>query len=161
MKSLRVTPLRAGHIDFDWPLVTATLVKFAKNMTMKRLRHLWNNAWDHLKHPLGSCLSWHIEYERKEMLHFGSLALHPDESYPEHVDILSIAFQGNSRIETKALEAVRKIKPKTVYIHHFDDAFPPITFPVPTAPFVGMMRMYHPEIAVIVPRYHEPYSICK
>ena len=161
IEKLRITAYHAEHIDFDLPIIVQTLNHAIRQLWLSRKqRKLFvEGLRDHRKCPLGDCVGWYIEAEGKSVLHFGSLAIDSKENYPTDIDVLSIPFQGNSRIEQKALEIVKALNPKTVFVHHFDDAFPPISQYVPTEPFVEMMAEIHPDIPVTIPEYRKVYEI--
>jgi hypothetical protein len=84
-------------------------------------------------------------------LHLGSLNLAEKEIYPQGVDILALPYQGRSDLETYALSIVAKIQQKTIYLHHFDDSFPPLTGTIKTGTFRQKLAGYFPEIKLIVP----------
>jgi L-ascorbate metabolism protein UlaG (beta-lactamase superfamily) len=104
-------------------------------------------------------VGWLIEHEGLRLFHMGSLALHPEETYPKGMDVLSLPLQGHTRIHEMAVEMVEELAPKKVFVQHFDDGFPPVSQQVPTGPFVEIMNRKHPEIEVMVPDYGEPIKI--
>ena len=89
----------------------------------------------------------------------GSLNLADGEDYPQGLDILALPFQGRSDLETYALSFIEKIRPKTIYLHHFDDAFPPVSSSVATGIFIRNVEKDFPDIKVIVPKRGEVINI--
>ena len=150
--SLRATMYRALHIPFDKPLVIKTLFR-SMLAPLKFRRLLKQNS------PMGSCVGWLIEQDGFKLFHLGSLALHPDETYPNGMDVLSLPLQGHTRINAMAVELIEELRPKKVFVQHFDDGFPPISQQIPTEPFVELMKKKHPEIEVMIPDYGEPIMI--
>lgn len=78
---------------------------------------------------------------------------------PKKVDILIWPFQGRTNMTKYSLPIIEKIKPKTIILDHFDNAFPPITGKVNTEKFVKVMTQKYPEIKIIVPEYKEKIII--
>ncbi len=149
--SVKATMYPSRHIRFDVPLVFTTLLRAL--MSPKRLFTILR-----LNQPMGRCVGWLIEVNGLRMFHLGSLGLEDEGNYPTGIDIFSLPLQGHSRIYDKALEMIDRLKPKGVFIHHFDDGFPPISQQIPTAPFVALLAETHPELRVIVPEYGKTYK---
>ncbi len=150
--SLNVTMLRGRHIRFDGKLIMKTL--FRSLFSPVRLYRIGKAPF-----PEGRTVTWVIEGAGVRFLHLGSLGLDPGEEYPEGADILSLPLQGHSRIHEMAFEIIEKIKPQKVFLHHFDDAFPPISSTIDPLPLVRMLDRNHPEIDVMVPEYGVPVKI--
>lgn len=137
------------HINFDRKLILRTFF----NLRLLRyfgifIRILKTNS----KFPEGQTLVYVIEADGKKIMHLGSLNLADGEDYPRGLDILALPFQGRSDLETYALSFVEKIRPKTIYLHHFDDAFPPVSSSVETAIFIRNVEKDFPDIKFIVPK---------
>ncbi len=149
--SIKATMYPSRHIRFDAPLVFKTLLRAV--MSPKRLFKIIR-----LNQPMGRCVGWLIEENGLRMFHLGSLGLEDDYDYPTGIDVFSLPLQGHSRIYDKAVEMIDRLKPRGVFIHHFDDAFPPISQQIPTAPFVALLERTYPELRVIVPEYGKSYK---
>lgn len=152
----KVTVFKGRHIKFDGRLIIKTLfnrrvLTYAKNLRviLKESRH----------YPEGEVLVYALEVEGKKILHMGSLNLDDGESYPERVDLLTLPFQGRSDIGEYAMQFVRRLNPQTLYLHHFDDTFPPVSSPVKTEEFVTAAVKSFPGIKVFVPKYGEPLAL--
>jgi L-ascorbate metabolism protein UlaG (beta-lactamase superfamily) len=144
------------HINFDSKLILRTFF----NLRLLRyfasfIRILKINS----KFPEGQTLIYAIEADGKKIMHMGSLNLADGEVYPLDPDILALPFQGRSDLETYALSFVEKIRPKTIYLHHFDDAFPPVSNSVETGIFIRNVEKDFPDIKVIVPKRGEVINI--
>ncbi|MCR4951559.1 MAG: hypothetical protein K6A40_09585, partial [Solobacterium sp.] len=63
-----------------------------------------------------------------------------DEDYPEGADLLILPFQGRSDIDSFGEQIIRRLKPKTVLLDHYDDAFPPMSGTVETASFEALLK---------------------
>ncbi|MFC1883150.1 MBL fold metallo-hydrolase [Thermodesulfobacteriota bacterium] len=149
---LKATMYRTRHIQFDKPLVIKTLLRsFFSPIKFRQISK--QNT------PMGRCVGWLIEQGGFRLFHIGSLTLHPEESYPKGMDVLSLPLQGHTLINDMAVEVIEKLSPKRVFIQHFDDGFPPISQQIPTEPFVELMNQKHPEIDVIVPDYGKPIEV--
>ena len=89
----------------------------------------------------------------------GSLNLDSSEEYPAGMDLLTLPFQGRSDLNSYVLKFIERLKPKALYLHHFDDAFPPVSSPVDTAPFVKKVAREYPGLPVIVPAFKEAVEV--
>ena len=144
------------HINFDSKLILRTFF----NLGLLRyfasfIRILKINS----KFPESQTLIYVIEADSKKIMHMGSLNLADGKVYPQDPDILALPFQGRSDLETYALSFVEKIRPKTIYLHHFDDAFPPVSSSVATGIFIRNVEKDFPDIKVIVPKRGEVINI--
>lgn len=143
---------RGKHIKFNSQLILKTvfnrrIVAYRENLRalLKMLR----------RYPQGQVLVFIIEAEGKRILHLGSLNLDPAEQYPEQVDLLSLPYQGRSDLESYALPFIRRFRPQGVYLHHFDDSFPPVSSRVDIKSFLAVMEKEFPQTRVIVPDYED------
>ena len=152
----KIRVLKGKHIEFDLELIADTIINrrmvkyFGNFLKIGRLNR---------KYIKGEVLAFDIEANGKRVLHLGSLDIDEEEHYPQGVDLLTIPFQGRSDIEECALYIVEELKPKAVFMHHFDDTFPPISRFVDYRGFVRAMESKFPSIEVIVPDYREPVTI--
>lgn len=152
----QLLPLLGAHVRFDTPLIAKTLWRVlsspAESAAFIR-RH------GPTRYPLGECVVWLIERRGFRFLHFGSLAMAPNVSYPQHVDCLSLPVQGHSRIGDLAFETIRRLKPQRVLFHHFDDAFPPISQRIELGGLLERLRAAMPELTLIVPHLGQPIQL--
>jgi L-ascorbate metabolism protein UlaG (beta-lactamase superfamily) len=140
--------LKGKHIDFDRKLIFKTLFNVRVLRYFRRfLKMLFSTG----KFPEGQTLIYEIEIGGKKIVHMGSLDLAEGENYPQNVDILVLPFQGRSDLDIYSLPFVAKIKPKTIYLHHFDDTFPPVSNTISTDKFVQDVRKNFPDISFIIP----------
>lgn len=149
----QLTPLLGAHVRFDAPLIAQTLLRVVASPKQSAefiRRHGFAS------YPLGGCLAWLIEHRGFRLLHFGSLAMAPNVSYPQDVDLLCLPVQGHSRICDLAFKAVSRLKPRKVLFHHFDDAFPPLSQTIELSGLVARLNAAFPELSVVVPRRCEP-----
>lgn len=107
------------------------------------------------KYPKGEVLLWEIEAAGKRILHMGSLSLAPDVAYPQGVDLLTIPLQGRSDLNDFSMPILQRLKPRAIYLHHFDDTFPPVSSTVDYPSFVRKVQQEFPSMEVIVPDYGE------
>lgn len=79
-------------------------------------------------------LLYHIEAEGKSIVLMGSLNLRPDAAYPTGCDVLLLPYNGWEDNLPPAVDAIERLQPKRVLLHHYDDTFPPLTGPIDRAP---------------------------
>ncbi len=129
----RVTAYPGRHCRFDRPLIRQTV---------------WSSRlWRHLPRAL-RLLRYLIEYpEKGETLFYevtaggkrieimGSLGLCPEADYPTGADALILPYQGRSDLQDYSLPFVERLRPKAVYLDHYDDSFPPLTADMDTNAF--------------------------
>lgn len=151
-----ITVYRGQHIRFDLPLIIKTLISRRCLSNFAALRMLLRES---KLYPEGEVLVYRIVADGKTVLHLGSLNLDSSEEYPAGMDLLTLPFQGRSDLNTYALKFIERLKPKALYLHHFDDAFPPVSSPVDTASFVEKAKQGYPDLPVIVPAFREAVAI--
>lgn len=59
---------------------------------------------------------------------------------------------------TRVIEFVKKFMPHTLFLHHFDDTFPPLSSAVDTTKFNEITHLF-PDILVILPQYGISYTV--
>ena len=64
------------------------------------------------------------------LLLLGSMNLRDDTSYPEHIEVLVLPYNGWEDNYPEACRIIDRLKPDTVLLDHYDDAFPPATQPL-------------------------------
>lgn len=148
--SVRV--LKGKHIIFDRKLLFRTFFNPRMLFYFGNLRKILR---DSRKFPEGEVLVYEIEVKGKKILHMGSLNMDEKEIYPQAVDVMTLPFQGRSDLDRYALQFVERVRPKHVYLHHFDDSFPPISSRVNAKQFCMSVKKAFPGIAVSVPLYGE------
>jgi L-ascorbate metabolism protein UlaG (beta-lactamase superfamily) len=144
--SIRV--LKGKHIIFDRKLVLQTFLSWRAIRYFTNFVKMLKVA---NKFPERQTLVYNIEVDGKRIMHMGSLGLAEDEVYPAAPDILVLPFQGRSDLDTYALPFVAKIKPRTIYLHHFDDSFPPVSNTIETKKFIRNVEEAFPRMKFIVP----------
>ena len=103
--------------------------------------------------------AYEILADNKKIFLMGSTGKMKNYKYPTDIDILVLPFQGRSNMARYSLSIIEKIKPKTIILDHFDDAYPPITKHIDTSKFIKLMKGKHPEITVIEPKYGKEIEI--
>lgn len=144
----KITVFKGKHIRFDPKLILQTLFNRRIVQYRSNLRPLLRGA---RQYPAGEVLVYFIEIKGKKILHLGSLSLEESERYPERVDVLTIPYQGRSDLSSYALPLISRIRPKSLFLHHFDDSFPPVSSPVDVQPLKDALKRSHPGIRVIHP----------
>ncbi len=143
---------KGAHIKFDLPLIIKTLLSRRALSNIQNLKTLLQLA---KRYPEGEVFVYEITAGGKTVLHLGSLNLDKIETYPKKADLLTLPFQGRSNIDNYAIQFIERLEPKALYLHHFDDSFPPISSRVYTSNFIQLVNARYPNIKVVVPRYEE------
>ncbi len=154
--SLEIEVFNGAHISFDLPLIIKTL--FSRR-TLARIKDLKKLSRLAKLYPEGRVLAYKITAGDTTVLHMGSLNLDPSETYPRGCDLLTLPFQGRSDLATYALQFIELLKPKAIYLHHFDDTFPPVSSSVDTTAFVENIKLKYPDIEVTIPEYGQVFTL--
>ena len=146
---MSVCVLRGKHIEFQLRHVMDTLnpvrmIRYAGNLPFL----FWANR---TFREAGEIVAFDVKAEGREILILGSLALSPDEAYPEGADVLVLPYQGNNDLPARAREVLGRLKPRSVVLSHFDNAFPPMSRDVDLRPLRKLISEEFPEIRVIKP----------
>lgn len=148
---MEIDVLKGRHIHYDRGILKKTF------LNTRMISYCYNLPWNAvsmIKFPEnGETVAYLIKAEGKRILLLGSLGLDPEETYPSDVDLLILPFQGASDLITPTMEILEKIRPKRLMIDHYDDAFPPISNNIPLWELKKWMRVDHPEIKVVKPKY--------
>lgn len=133
-----VTAYQGRHCRFDLPVILRTV--FRKRFFRHPI-HLVRFLWTMIRCPeKGEILMYEVSCGGKRIQVLGSLGLDAHTDYPTGADVLILPFQGRSDLETYALGIVKKLKPRSVLLDHYDDAFPPISSQVATEAFIQILR---------------------
>lgn len=149
--------LQGRHIQFDKKLVLKTLL--SKRMILflpeyLKIMRIWNKYDEH-----GEILFWEFEAEKKRVQVLGSAALDEKTEYPIGADLLALAYQGRSDLQTYIQPIIRRLQPKCIMPIHFDDAFPPISSEIDMYGFEKMMQQHFPQISYMIPQLDVAYEI--
>ncbi|MHB8156303.1 MAG: MBL fold metallo-hydrolase [Desulfocucumaceae bacterium] len=150
MGPFNIHVLRGKHIVFDRFMVAKTLLNPRVLVHFSKLR---KTLKDSSMYPEGQTLAFHIQIGDYGVLHLGSLNMDETEVYPTNTDLLTIPFQGRSDLNSYGLQFVQRIRPRSIYLHHFDDSFPPISSSVDVREFTRKVKELFPETKVIVPKH--------
>lgn len=129
-----VTAYRSRHCRYDFPIVLRTI--FRRDF-FRHPVHLIRFVWEMHRFPEnGEILMYEVSCGGKRIQVLGSLGLDENTDYPTGADVLILPFQGRSDLEKYALGIVRRLKPRSVLLDHYDDAFPPISDNIYTENFI-------------------------
>lgn len=142
---------RFRHIVFDPVYIMSVVPKCV--LMFPRL--FWQAAQNRKMPEGGEIVAYEIEAEGKKIFLTGSFREHPDEEYPNDIDLLILANGGSVFVPEKTKDFIDKYRPKKIFVDHFDDTFPPLTRNVSVQRLKKMTEENHPEIEFIVP------EICK
>lgn len=142
-----IRPRRFRHIVFD-PLYILSVVPKCAFM-LPRL--LWQASVNKTMPEGGEIVAFEIEAHGKKIFLTGSFREHPEELYPDDIDLLVLANGGSIFVPEKTKDFIDKYRPKKILVDHFDDAFPPLTRNVSVKRLKRMTKKNHPEIEFIVP----------
>ncbi len=131
-----------------------------------RPRNLWSGFTAlsimklHKKFPIdGTTFAFEVTDGEKTALIFGSAGLEENVAYPKNADLLVFPYQGCSHLEKLASEITGLLTPERVMFDHYEDAFPPISFPQSKAVVLTEMRDKHPEIEAFFAKENVAYTI--
>lgn len=150
---IRITPYQGKHIDFDNLLVLHTYLRSFTHQQIQALK--LRKALDDYPEN-GEILCYLIKAEGKRIFLMGSLGMDEDTVYPKDIDLMILPFQGRSDLTEPAMDILVKLKPKAVFLDHFDDTFPPVSQDVDTS---ELEKTLEGVIPVTVPEHKKEYEI--
>ncbi len=142
-----IRPRRFRHIIFDPIYILSVVPKCVVGFP----RLFWQAYMNHQMPEGGEIVAYEIEAHGKKIFLTGSFREHPEEVYPEDVDLLILANGGSVFVPEKTKDFIGKYHPKKIFVDHFDDAFPPLTRNVSVKRLKSTVEKNHPEIEFIVP----------
>lgn len=155
--SMKVTALSGRHIQFDRRLIRHTF--FNSRILQYFPNFLRLSAHNFLYKENGETLAFQIDGGDKRLLVLGSLNIREDVEYPKHADMLVLPYQGASDLVSPALSIIERLQPKTVFLDHFDDAFPPISSQIDTKPLKKAIAERYPDLPVVKPAAGKPITL--
>ena len=145
---VRVEVLKGKHIDFQLSHLTDSLTPLR---LMRHARNIPSLFWaNRVFKEAGEIVAYRIRAEEKQILLLGSLALDPDEVYPQGVDVLILPWQGNNDLTACA---------RDVLLSHFDNAFPPLSRHMDLKPLRKLLDEEFPEIKAVLPAAFRPVEL--
>jgi L-ascorbate metabolism protein UlaG (beta-lactamase superfamily) len=151
-QKITLTALRNGHVKYDLPLVTET---FGKILRQKKLfsKEFYQNVFCY---PSKTPYIYNLNLDNRfNLVTLGSLALNKrnrDYLKNKRVDLLCLPIQGRSDITEQAEELVSEIRPRGVYLYHWDDFYPPLSKEVDISSLVENLKKKNYIKHVYVPR---------
>ncbi len=147
IKGFTVKAIKAKHIIFDPIYILSVVPKCAFALPTGIKLAVYNR-----KMPLNNdIVMYDIENNGKHILLSGSFGYYKDVEYPKNPDMFILANGGSVFVPDITKDFIDMIKPKCVFVDHFDDAFPPVTRKVSVKRLTRTIIRNHPETKVIIP----------
>ena len=105
----------------------------------------------------GETLFYEIEAEGKRIQLMGSMGLDLDTMYPTGADVLILPFQGTYCPARTVAPIISRLKPKMIYLDHYDDTFPPMSSHIETLDFTA--ALIHNGIPAAALKFGKEYEI--
>lgn len=132
-----VTAYQGRHCKFDRPLLVHTVLSRRALAHLPRMIRLARLLASYPEK--GEILFYEVTDGEKRLQIVGSLGLDESTAYPTGADALVLPYQGRSDLADYALPLVERLRPKRVLLDHYDDAFPPMSDAIETAPFCRLL----------------------
>lgn len=135
--NFQISVYQGRHCRFDFSVVMKTVFKRTTvRHPLRLLRMLRLNR----RYPeSGETLFYEIEAEGKRIQLMGSMGMDDTQEYPTGADALVLPFQGTGNPAKTVTPIVERLRPRSIFLDHYDDAFPPMSSAVNTARFVRGM----------------------
>ncbi len=130
------------HIRFDAKLILQKVFRLHTWKQFPRLMQLLKLTLQYKENK--EIVFFEIQAEGKRIQIMGSANLADNVEYPTNADVLILPHQGRSDLDSHNEIIVNKLKPKRVLLDHYDDAFPPVSDPVPVEAFCKKMSINVP-----------------
>ncbi len=125
------------HCRFDLGVVCKRIFKAETFRNPKRLIQLLELNREYPEN--GETVFYEITAEGRRIQLMGSMGLDPAVDYPTGADALILPFQGTGCPAKTVMPIIERLQPKSIYLDHYDDAFPPMSDHVETATFAAQM----------------------
>ena len=125
------------HCRFDAGVILSTAFKKDTILNPKRLLDLLKINRRYQEN--GETLIYEIEAEGKRLQLLGSMGIYLSVPYPTGADAMILPFQGTSCPARTVAPIIGTLQPRSVYLDHYDDAFPPMSSQVRTIDFTAKL----------------------
>jgi L-ascorbate metabolism protein UlaG (beta-lactamase superfamily) len=148
---IRILPSR--HIRFDPRLVVRTILRAVRGGAAPKLLRLAR------AYPMGSNSDFLLELGRERMLFSGSGGGDWHALARLAPTTFLLPFAGRSDVVSYYLRALRRLRPRTVVLHHFDDFFPSFSLDYPVDELRARMARELPAIRLVVPKAEQWFEL--
>jgi hypothetical protein len=130
----QIRAFQGRHCVFDRPLLCHTI---CSRRFFRHPIHLIRLLKIYLTHrECGEILFYEVTCRGLRIQIMGSMNLDKDTIYPTGADVLILPLQGRSDQDTYALTLVERLKPRSIWIDHYDNTFPPLSDQVDPSGFI-------------------------
>ncbi|NVM30413.1 MAG: MBL fold metallo-hydrolase [Candidatus Helarchaeota archaeon] len=145
--SFKLTVIKSKHIKFGF---TTILWRFFQWKVLKSLRSLLR---DFTKYPKGDVFGFFFQLKKEALTfcHFGSGGYYQEELEKICPDLFLAPVAGRRNAPKVVAQMTKFLNPKMVIGHHWDDAFPPISWRVSIEEFEEEVKKLLPDIVVKTP----------
>ncbi len=145
--SFKVTIIKSKHIKFG---LTTLLWRFFQWKVFKSFRSLLRKF---TKYPKGDVFGFFFQLKNEALTfsHFGSGGYYEEELQKFQPDLFLAPVAGRRNVPKVVAQMTKHLNPKMVIGHHWDDAFPPISWRVPIEDFEEEVKKLLPDIVVKTP----------
>ncbi|MBQ7879589.1 MAG: hypothetical protein IJ317_02960, partial [Clostridia bacterium] len=114
----------------------------------------------HTKYPIdGTTFAFEVTDGVKTVLIFGSAGMEENVEYPKNADLMVFPYQGCKNLEKLAADFTEQLTPERVMFDHFEDAFPPISFPQSREKVLREMETRCPKTEAFFPEENREYVL--
>lgn len=147
---MKVTVYQGKHCKFDFLLLCKKHFDIIFHRKINQAREVMktNRAFSIKERDI---LNYLIEVEGKSIFVIGSANIPDQMEYPTGMDLLVFPYQGRSRMEKYAMEIIKRLQPKAVFLDHFDDAFPPISEEMDCSDIIKAVKELDPVTEIVKP----------
>lgn len=122
-----IRPYPSVHMRYAFYRLPALGIRCLLHLSECRHILALNRPFDRVIRGAREILFFDIAGKDKRVQVMGSMGLKENVAYPKGADLLLLAYAGAFRPRQKALSYVKRLSPKKVLPHHFDDTYPPLT----------------------------------
>lgn len=150
-----ITVYQGKHVVFDFGYIMSVFAKCTVFFPI-----LFKQVYYHSQFSENNeIVIYEIENNGKRVLLMGSYGTADSAKYPDSPDMFVLANGGCVKLPKLAEPFIDEIKPKKVFIDHFDNAFPPLTRLINVKKGFRHIIERHPDIEFIVPTECEPVEV--
>lgn len=134
---MRITAYPSRHCVFDLGVIMKTVFR---RLTLRHPGRLIALLKLNKAYPEGGeTLLYEIEAGGRRVQLMGSMGMRDGVDYPEGADVLILPFQGTDNPSKTVAPIVERLRPRSILLDHYDDAFPPMSADIRTDKFESKM----------------------
>lgn len=151
----KIRVIASRHVVFDFGFIVRAIPRFAV-MLQKAIPYFIKSC----SFPEAEeTVMYEVENGGKKVLISGSFGTVEGAEYTKEPDMFVFPFNGSMSVDRIGTAFMKEIQPKTVFLSHFDNSFPPFTGTMNTDKLKKLVTSEVPGVKFIIPEERIKYEI--